>query len=71
MQDYNCKFQENGSLQRGRISVEDNTSNKKFWEELIAYIPFAVISVCHTTCTKKTFVYVRNKANKTVQFGRL
>jgi hypothetical protein len=48
---------------------ERKTLNKKFWEELIAYFPFTVISVCNTS-RKKTLVCMCNEVNQTT-FERL
>jgi hypothetical protein len=41
--------------------------NKKFWEELIAYIPCTIIWVCDKS-RMKTSVGTRNKVNKLIQF---
>jgi hypothetical protein len=46
------------------------TWDKKFWEELIVYIPFTLISVSDT-CRKKLLVFMHNEVNKTMQLGRL
>jgi hypothetical protein len=47
-------------------------NNKKFWEELIAYIPFTKIWVSDITIRKiAALVCMRNEANKTIQFERL
>jgi hypothetical protein len=44
---------------------------KKLWEELIAYFHFAVILASEMTNINKTFGRMRNKVNKTIQFGIL
>jgi hypothetical protein len=45
--------------------------NKKFWEELITYFPFAIIWVFGMRSRKKTLVCMWNEVNKTIQFERL
>jgi hypothetical protein len=45
-------------------------NNKKFWEEFIAYFPFLIISVSHTS-RKKCLVCRSNEFSETIQFGRL
>jgi hypothetical protein len=46
-------------------------NNKKFWEELITYIPFKKIWVSDITIKKAASVCMRNEANKTIEFERL
>jgi hypothetical protein len=46
-----------------------STINKKFWEELISYIPFTIIWVPDITSRKETSVCLRNA--KVIQLGRL
>jgi hypothetical protein len=38
---------------------------KRFWEELIVYVPFTVTLVSDTS-RKKTIVCMRNEVNKTI-----
>jgi hypothetical protein len=45
MQNYGSKFEEKGSLQKGRLRREVNISNEKSCEEQIAIFPFTVILV--------------------------
>jgi hypothetical protein len=47
------------------------SNNKNFWEELITYFSFNVISASDTISRKNILVFMRNEVSKTIQFGRL
>jgi hypothetical protein len=59
------------TVKPSNLLLLDLISNKKFWEELISYIPFTVVLVSDTKSGKKRLVCMRNEGSKTVQPGRL
>jgi hypothetical protein len=48
-----------------------DSSNKKIWEELTAYIIFTIILISDRISRKKMLVCMSNEANKTIKFWRL